>query len=218
MNKNSALQSRESRVYIFLVSLIICGLASSLITAPKVVHFGINFPFSNIIFATLTYPVTGCICELWGKAAAKQALCLGLLAQTIFSVIIHISIVTPHAAFWSLQSEYHAVLSTGLRVAVGGLLAFGVSQLLDIIVYQHVKELSHGRWMWLRSNLSAALGQVVDSVIFIGIVFFHSDHLPEILLGSVVIKVILSFLMTPVVYLIVISADRYLKSNTLAFK
>src|SRR5205809_570396 len=104
--KNTPLYTQENRAYIFLTSLIICGLAASLITAPKVVHFGIDFPFSNIIFAALTYPITGCICELWGISAARQALWLGLLSQTLFSVIIQISISTPPSAFWPLQAEY----------------------------------------------------------------------------------------------------------------
>lgn len=61
---NTILLAREIRVYIFLTCLVICGLAGSLITAPKIVHFGINFPFSNIVFSILTYPIIDCICEL----------------------------------------------------------------------------------------------------------------------------------------------------------
>lgn len=215
---NNSLQNKETRAYIFLTSLVICGLAGSLITAPKIVHFGVNFPFSNIVFSIFTYPIVDCICELWGKKIATQTLCFGLISQVLFAIIIQISIVTPHSTFWHLQSEYQMILSTGPIVVIASLIAFAISQLLDIVVYQRIKKLSNGKWLWLRSNVSTYLGQAIDSIIFVSIVFFNSNQKLNILSGSIFIKVILSLLMTPVVYLIIIGVNKYLDSNTLAFK
>jgi uncharacterized PurR-regulated membrane protein YhhQ (DUF165 family) len=62
------------------------------------------------------------------------------------------------------------------------------------------------------------LGQAIDSIIFINIVFFNSNQKLNILFGSILIKIILSFLMTPVVYFIIFAVNKYLDSNTLAFK
>lgn len=216
--QNTLLQEKETRAYVFLTSLVICGLAGSLITATKIVHFGIDFPFSNIVFSIFTYPIVDCICELWGKQAATQTLCLGLISQVLFTVIIQLSIITPHSTFWHFQSEYQLVLSTGTIVVMASLLAFATSQLLDIVVYQRIKELSRGRWLWLRSNLSTYLGQAIDSIIFVNIVFFNSSQKFNILFGSILIKIILSLLMTPMVYFIIIAVNKYLNSDTLAFK
>lgn len=63
----SQVQSKEIRAYVILTTLVICGLAGSLITGSKIIHMGINFPFSNIVFSIFTYPIVDCICELWGK-------------------------------------------------------------------------------------------------------------------------------------------------------
>lgn len=215
---NSQLLTREIRAYMFLTSLVICGLAGSLITAPKIIHLGINFPFSNIIFSILTYPIVDCICELWGKRIARQTLWFGLASQVLIMCIIQISIFTPHASFWQLQSEYQSILSTGVNVVIASLLAFSVSQILDITVYQKLKEFSKGKQLWLRSNLSTFLGQAIDSIIFINIIFFNSNQKWSILFGSILIKIILSFMMTPVVYFIILTVNKYLDSNTLAFE
>ncbi len=45
------------------------------------------------------------------------------------------------------------------------------------------------------------------------IVFHASNQKINIFIGSITVKVILSFLMTPIVYLIVIAVNRYLESN-----
>lgn len=213
-----SLQTKETRAYIFLTSLVICGLSASIVTATKIVHFGINFPFSNIVFSILTYPIVDCICELWGKQAARQAMWLGLSSQVLITIIIQLSIITPHASFWYLQTEYQSTLSSSITVVIASFIAFATSQILDIVIYQKIKEVSKGKKLWLRSNLSTYAGQTVDSIIFVNIIFSHSNQKMDILFGSILIKIILSFLMTPVVYLIVYAVNKYLDSNTLAFR
>ncbi|MDP1604919.1 MAG: queuosine precursor transporter [Legionella sp.] len=212
------LYKKDVRVYILLTSVVICGLAGSLITAPKIVHFGLNFPFSNIVFSILTYPIVDCICELWGKRAARQAIWIGLSSQVLITLIIQCSIMAPYPSFWGSQSEYQLILSTGINVVIASFIAFATSQLLDIVVYQKLKEISKGKKLWIRSNLSTYLGQTLDSILFVNIVFFNSHQKINLLLGSILVKIILSFLMTPIVYLIIYVAHKYLDSNTLAFK
>lgn len=211
-------QDKNTRAYLLLTSLVICGLAGSLITAGKIVHIGINFPFSNIVFSIFTYPIVDCICELWGKRAAQQAIWLGLGSQLLLTVIIQISIASPHASFWQHQEAYQTVLSTGLNIVIASFLAFSTSQLLDILIYQRIKIWSKGKLLWLRSNISTYLGQMIDSGIFVGIVFYNSNQKWNILFGSILVKIILSLCMTPFVYLIIIAVNRYLGFNTLAFK
>jgi len=216
--KYNILQQKEMRAYTILTSLVICGLASSIITGSKIVHFGINFPFSNIVFSIFTYPIVDCICELWGKQVARQTLWLGLASQFLIAMLIQLSIITPASSFWHLQNEYQTILSISGNIIMASIIAFGISQILDIVIYQKIKELSNGKWLWLRSNISTYLGQIIDSSIFVTIVFHASNQKVNILMGSITVKIILSFLMTPVVYLIVIVINRYLESNTFAFK
>lgn len=214
----TVVQQKEVKAYLLLTTLVICGLAGSLITGSKIIHFGVNFPFSNIIFSIFTYPIVDCICELWGKKVARQTLWLGLGSQLFIALLIQLSISTPAASFWSYQHEYQTILSVSGRVIVASLTAFSISQILDIMVYQKIKELSQGRWLWLRSNISTYIGQAIDSIIFVTIVFAGSNQKMNIVMGSILVKVILSFLMTPFVYLIVILTHKYLDSNTMAFK
>lgn len=215
---SSSLVSKEIRAYLLLTSLVVCGMVGGLITAVKLIHVGIVFPFSVVIVSTLTYPIIDCICELWGRQAARQALWTGLFIQLLLTAIIQVSIYSPYASFWQLQPAYQAVLSMGVNIVMASLAAFAVSQIVDIVVYQKIKDWSRGKWLWARSNISVYLGQAIDSVIFVNIVFFDSNHKLSILLGTITVKIILSFLMTPFVYLIVMTVNRYLDNNTLAFR
>jgi hypothetical protein len=117
-----------------------------------------------------------------------------------------------------LQNQYQTILAASGYVIIASVIAFTLSQMLDIMLYQRIKELSHGKWLWLRSNISMYFGQMLDSCILVLIVFHASSHKLDILMGSIVIKLVFSFLMTPIIYLIVGSVDRYLGFNTFAFK
>lgn len=216
--KNNVMLQKDVFWYMILTSLVICGLASSVITAQKVVHLGLNFPFSNIIFSIFTFPIIDCICELWGKRAAKQTAYIALGSQVLVVIFIQLSILAPHPDFWQIQDKYAQIAGSSLKIVGASVLAFGLSQLLDIFVFQKVKEISRGKNLWLRSNLSTYLGQTLDSLILVSIVFHTSNHKLAILGGSILIKIIITLLMTPVVYAIVFSINRILNGNTLAFK
>lgn len=212
------LDNRQFKAYLVLVALIICGLAAATVTASKVVHLGINFPFSNIVFSIFTYPIVDCICELWGKKVARQTVWLALGSQLLVVLLLQFSIVIPHASFWNNQKEYATILSVSGKVVTASFLAFFLSQILDIIVYQKIKNICRGKLLWLRSNVSTFIGQIIDSSIFVSIVFYASPHKFNILLGSIGVKIIISILMTPFVYLIVMWINRYLQFDTQAFK
>jgi len=214
----SLLDNRHFQVYAILLSLIICGLASATVTATKVVHLGLNFPFSNIVFSIFTYPIVDCICELWGKKTAQQTVWLALASQLLLVFLLQLAINAPYASFWTHQSEFTSILATSSKVVSASLLAFLLSQILDIFIYQKIKNKTQGKYLWIRSNLSTIIGQIIDSSIFVSIVFFASDHKAEILMGSICVKIIISVLMTPVVYLIILNANYYLNDETLAFK
>ena len=211
-------QNKSIKAYTILVALVICGLLASAITASKVTYFIIDFPFSNVIFSIFTYPIVDCICELWGKSTAQKTVIIALAAQVLFVLLIQLSIAVPHASFWHKQSAYEMILNTGSKAVIASVLAFLCSQLLDIFVYQKIKNKTNGRLLWLRSNLSTFLGQLIDSLIFVSIIFYTSSGYWRILLGSVMFKIVISFVMTPFVYLIVFSVNRYLSGDTLAFK
>lgn len=204
------IHSKSLTAYLFLTMLVVSGLAACTVTAGKIAHLVVNFPFSNLIFSIFTYPIIDSICELWGRRIAIQTVLTGLAGQLLFALLIWFSIVVPASEYWSLQSEYVSVLSVTGLVVVASTLAYFISQLLDVVIYQRIRNMTHGKWMWMRSLVSTALGQAVDSVIFILIVFHDSTHKLDIFTGSITVKLLFSILAVPLVYLMVGSVRWYL--------
>ena len=213
MTDMQPLFSKHTKAYLFMLMLSVSGLTASNISAAKVVHIGVNFPFSNLIFSIFTFPVVDSICEVWGRRAAFQAVVFGLMSQVLFMLLIQVSILAPAASFWHLQDEYINVLSVTGKVVLASGIAFSISQVMDVMIYQRIKDWSQGRWMWLRGNVSTVIGQAIDSAIFIAIIFSTSAHKMDIFMGSMTVKITIAVLMTPFMYALVYGVRWYLTSG-----
>lgn len=209
----SITNNRDYIVYVLLISLIVCGQASSLVTGGKLVHVGVDFPFSNITFSLFTYPLIDCICEIWGKRPAKVAMYIGLFSQLLIALLIQLSIAMPATPGWQHQDMYASILSVTGYVMVAGFAAFTVSLFIDILIYQKIKKITGIKWLWLRSLVSTGIGQSIDSIIFVSIVFYQSGNLFHLISGSIILKLFLSILIVPIYYFIVWAARSYISSN-----
>ena len=76
----------------------------------------------------------------------------------------------------------------------------GKSQYLSSGLFSKLRNATNGRFLWLRNNLSTAISQLIDSVIFIAIAFYGVMPLFELILGQWVIKLVIAALDTPLVY------------------
>lgn len=200
-------------ILLILSMIVICAMTSSAITATKPVHLGLIFPFSNIIFALFTFPIIDAVCELYGKKKAYFISILGVISQVIFVLIIELSVVMPHTTGWHDQSVYAHVLAKSNLVILGTVIGFVISQFLDVFIFQTIKDLSKGRFLWLRSGFSSILGQLIDSVIFISIVFWSFPNKTTLILGSFGSKAIFCILAIPITYAIVYAAKCYINST-----
>ncbi|WP_119344861.1 queuosine precursor transporter [Facilibium subflavum] len=207
-------KQQNKHIYVLLVlsMIIICAMTSSAITATKPVHLILQFPFSNIMFGLFTFPVIDAVCELYGKKQAYFVAVLGVISQMVFVFIIELSVITPSAQGWVNQSIYAEVLAKSSLVILGTFIGFLISQFFDIFIFQMLKEFSKGKQLWFRSAFSSIIGQFVDSVIFISIVFWSFPDKTSLIIGAFVSKSILSIVAIPITYAIVFGAKRYLRT------
>ena len=118
------------------------------------------------IFSTL-FLASYLLTEQYGPAVAKQGVLMGFAVQGVFSLLMILTVaVAPAEASANIQPCLEAVFLPSLGIFVAGLVAFLAGQLYDIYVYQRVRQLTHGRHLWLRAGLSYVLGAFLDNLIF----------------------------------------------------
>jgi uncharacterized integral membrane protein (TIGR00697 family) len=103
---------------------------------------------------------------------------------------------------------FNTIMGSTPRIWIGGILAYGTSQLLNVTIFTALKR-GEGKLLWLRAGIASVLSQIVDTLIFITIAFYGVFPIGELLLGQMIAKVALSVvLVPPLIYLAVAIARR----------
>ena len=166
--------------------------------------FGLTATLGNIIYASI-YLSTDLISEKYGKDKAKKAVYIGFFSMIAFTLIMQYALKFAPAADDFAQESLQMLFGLLPRIAAGSLVAYIVSQLLDVTIFFKIKEkFGKPSQLWIRNNGSTLVSQLIDSVIFVVIAFygiFPNGVLLEIIFTTYVIKALTAVLDTPFVYL-----------------
>jgi len=88
-----------------------------------------------------------------------------------------------------LQAEYGLVLTPGLRLVLGSVIAMTIAELTDTFLYTMVRQKFGRRLQWLRVVVSGSVSIPLDTVIFLVIAF--GGRVPAALIGQMFIANIL---------------------------
>lgn len=193
-------------MYIYLNGLFVGLLILSNIISVKLFSVGdFILPAAAIVYV-VTYLITDVIGEVYGKDAAMRTVKAGLVTQIVALLFILAAIHLPAAEAFGMQSEFEAILGGSFRVMFASLLAYIISQHIDVNVFHRLK-MKHGtQKLWLRNNLSTASSQLIDTAIFIAVAFVGTvptGVLFSMIITQYVFKFVVAIVDTPFTYLLV---------------
>ena len=172
------------------------------ILANKIVLFGtFTLPAGVIVYAT-SFLVTDILCEFYGKKKALEAVWGGFLASILLVLAVKIAIAWPPAPFWPGQEAFQSTLSMTERIVLGSLVAYVISQNWDVRVFHKLREMTGGRHLWLRNNVSTMTSQALDTVIFITIAFYGVLPVVPLIVGQYIVKLLIAAMDTPFIYVV----------------
>ena len=159
------------------------------------------------IFAfLLLVTISSAVAELHGRAVASRLVQIGFL-PLIASILLSIIVLSVPAAgdMDPARADAFAMMMGGTpRIWLGGIIAYGISQTLNVTLFAALKGREGSRMLWLRAAVASILSQIVDTLLFVSIAFYGIFPIGELLLGQMLAKVVLSALLVPpVIYLLV---------------
>jgi uncharacterized integral membrane protein (TIGR00697 family) len=100
-------------------------------------------------------------------------------------------------------------------IIVGSIVAFIVSQIVDVVVFHLFRRRTGGRYLWMRATGSTVVSQLIDSVIILGIAFYlpgkiNLSQYMGFAITNYSYKVLIAVLITPLIYLGHGIIDKYL--------
>jgi uncharacterized integral membrane protein (TIGR00697 family) len=212
----------------------IFSLERTLGIAPLQLQTFIEQPLDlNLTAGVLLWPfvfvMTDIINEYYGKRGVR-ALSLLAIGMIVYAFATVYAIMQLEPADWwrtkqladgstiDMERSFDAVFGQGLWIVIGSIVAFGVSQLLDVWVFQWLKRRTGERWIWLRATGSTVVSQLLDTFIVLWIAFgiggtWSASMIASVALVNYTYKFCVALLMTPVVYAVHGAIERYLGSE-----
>jgi len=206
MTAAAAQQAPRFRYLDHLINIFVAVLIISNLVAPKVISIG-GFLLSGAqILFPVTYIFGDIFTEVYGYAASRRAIWTGFLASALLAVISMIVVALPPAPGWQNQEAFEIVFNTVPRNIVASLIAYWCGEFANAFVMARLKVVTHGKFLWVRTIGSTAVGQMVDTVIVIVLIFAGVQDWGTI--GNMIVsgygaKVLYETLATPLTYLVV---------------
>jgi len=211
--------TRKNKLFMLLSGFFITNAILGELIGSKLIQLG---PFAMSI-GVLPWPVvlvaTDLINEYFGREGVKKItfVTVGLIVYAF--AILFMAIQVPSASFSPVNDEqFSAVFGQSLWIIVGSIFAFMASQLIDVMVFLFFRNLTKGKYLWLRASGSTAVSQFVDSFVIIGIAFWlpgkvqTADFL-NVAVTNYSYKFIIAVASTPIIYIAHYFADKYLAQD-----
>ena len=178
--------------------------AKQVALGPLAVEAGI-FPFLLLV------GISSGIAELHGTETANRLVRLGFL-PLIGAILLTLFVLQlPHdkGMYPPAIEAYPVILGQSWRMMLAGIIAYGTSQTLNVWLFDKLRN-STGSYATIRGIIAAALSQIIDTLLFITISFYGEREIASLMAGQMLTKVVLSFVLIPVVIAIVVNLGRKL--------
>ena len=165
--------------------------------------FGLVTAEGNIVYSSIFF-VSDILNEVYGKNEARKAVYVGFFVLVMTTVIMQVTLMFIPDSSDTMAPHLAAIFGFMPRIALASLAAYICSQMYDVWMYAFIKKYHGRKLLWLRSYVSVIFSQLIDNTMFTLIAFygiFSWDIILQIYVTSLMLKIIVSFVDTPFLYL-----------------
>mgnify|MGYP003582659602 CR=1 FL=1 len=166
--------------------------------------FGVNTTMGNIAYGGV-FLVSDILSENYGKKMAQHIISIGFYTLISFVVIMNVVLLITPAPNDIAQPHLEIIFKAMPRIIIASLSAFVVAQNFDVWSYQVIRKLRPSYSdIWIRNNVSTIVSQMIDNVVFTLVAFLGVYPIKELVIiciSTYFLKIIISILDTPYVYL-----------------
>jgi uncharacterized integral membrane protein (TIGR00697 family) len=155
------------------------------------------------IFAFLMLVVlSSTVAQLHGQAVANRMVFWGFLPLAASALLVLLVLMLPPSANMPAENiaAFETVLSQTPRIMAAGPVAYGVSLLLNVWIFERLRGKNDGGGnigIMVRGAIASALSQAIDTLIFVTLAFYGEFPIGSLIAGQMLAKVVLSFVLVP---------------------
>lgn len=186
-------------VTVLIAVYVACELIANVTASKPIEVFSVVAPGGVFIYA-ITFTLIDLINEVMGKEGARRVVYAAFIANALLAAYSSLIVSLPAPAFYADQHAFATILGATPRIVLASLTAYIISALLDIEIFAWWKK-NMGQRPWTRVLASNSVSTFVDSAVFVVIAFAGVLPIVPLLFGQYVVKMGITFLSLPLIYL-----------------
>ncbi|WAT17730.1 queuosine precursor transporter [Aurantiacibacter sp. MUD11] len=156
---------------------------------------------SGILAFLLLVVISSAVSQLHGKAMADRLVLWGFLPLAFSIALIGLVLALPPSPDMPAENlaAFNTVHAQTPRIMAAGPVAYGVSLLLNVWLFDRLRGKGQGgsAWLMARGAIASAISQAIDTLIFITLAFYGEFPIGNLLVGQAIAKIVLSFVLVP---------------------
>ena len=201
-------KSKKDIVFVILAGIFITNAVVAELIGGKLIQIGPFVMSIGILPWPIVFLTTDLINEYFGEKGVRKLsfITAGLIAYAFVVLLLAITIPAAKGISPVNDDQFQAVFGQSMWIIVGSIVAFLVSQLIDVSIFWFFKKKTGDKKIWLRTTGSTVVSQLFDSFIVLGIAFWLPGKINfETFLSSALtgytFKLTVAVLLTPLIYL-----------------
>lgn len=214
-------KTKREFVFVILAGIFITNAVTAELIGGKLIQIGPFVMSIGILPWPIVFLTTDLINEYFGEKGVKKLslITAGLIVYAFILLFLAISIPAAKGISPVNDEQFFAVFGQSMWIIVGSIIAFLVSQLIDVTIFWFFKNRTGNTKIWLRATGSTIISQLFDSFIVLGIAFWlpgkinFTTFITSALTGYT-FKLGIAILLTPLIYLGHYIIKKYLSEET----
>ena len=234
-NFNAKENNKLNKIFIVLSGIFITNAIIAEILGTKIFDIFVLKEFSlsvGVIIWPVVFITTDIINEYFGKKGVKRISYFTIILILYVFLVIFLSTKLSPNTYWmdinkiddlgnpfNINFAYNIIFLQSTGIIVGSVIAFLIAQLLDVFIFQKIKKITNGKFIWLRATGSTLISQFIDSFVVLIIAFYFLapegktwsiNQVLNVGIDNYTFKFIVAILITPLIYLSHYIIDSYL--------
>jgi uncharacterized integral membrane protein (TIGR00697 family) len=196
----------------YLVILVMLYMSVTLCSAVLTYRL-VSWPFlaqAGTFVKPLWFILADIIAEIYGLKISKLLVVFSFICQLLFVLVCEILIRFPIPVFWHNQGAYNIVLGPLWWVTISSFIAYMIAGFVNVNLITQWKQLTAGRYFWLRSIGSSGIAELLFSLIAVFMIQIGQplDMVFKIVITSIILKISYSIILAGPANLLVICIKR----------
>ena len=184
------------------VWLSIATILANLTVCKMIDVFSFTTSLGNVLFAS-TFLATDIMSEKYSKKDAKKGVYLSIFSGITFIFITQLTLLFIPSSDDVVNEAMKTLFALSIRTSAASMLMFFISNMLDIHLYNKLKE-KYPDKMWLRNNVSTIFCNCVENYFFNTLAFIGIFSIPVIIsiaTTTTIIEIVIALCDTPFLYI-----------------